>query len=90
MRKWIVINIQGGENMLAFLFNANTSNKDHSTHQGKCQLFKNFPGWDLEVNYPSGRQRNQLRIIKKSNEVNWRIYCTDLKSWWLKNTQMAE
>lgn len=28
---------------------------DYSTHRGKCQVFKNFPGLDLGVNFPPGR-----------------------------------
>ena len=28
-------------------------------HQGKCQIFRNFPGLDLGVNFLPGRQQNQ-------------------------------
>ena len=52
---------------------------DCSTHRGKCLIFKNFPGWDLGLNFPSGRQLNPSGMIWKSREVNRQIYCVDLK-----------
>ena len=44
---------------------------DYLTHRGKCHIFKTFPGWDLVVHFPPGRQRNSPGMIWKSSEVNW-------------------
>ena len=62
------------------------------THQGIWQIFKKFPGWDLGLNFLPGRQQNPMRMIQKPSEVNWRIYCTELKidiPDWHRNKEMT-
>ena len=39
------------------------SDDDNCIHQGKCQIFKNFPGLDVRVNFLVGRQPNPQRIV---------------------------
>lgn len=74
-----------------------------STHPAKYQIFKNFLGWDLAVNFPPvlvcvekikvKKMKNPPRIIWKSSEGNWLIYWADLKIYETgcpKYTEMAE
>ena len=32
----------------------------------------NFPGWELEVNFSTGRQENHPGWYEKNNEVDWK------------------
>ena len=50
-------------------------------NRGNCQIFKSFSGWDLRVNFPHGRYENVRGMIWKSSDMNWKIYCTGLKTY---------
>ena len=59
---------------------------------GKCQILKNFSRLDLGVSFPPRIQQNPPGMIWKSSQMNWQIYCADLKIYlpdWPKNTTMV-
>ena len=68
-----------GCNEVSFLHMSQYPGGNCSTHGGKFQIFKIFPGWGLGVNYSTWRQPKTPGIIWKFTDVNWRLYDANLK-----------
>ena len=60
--------------------------------QLKIAKFQKLSWWDVGVNFPPWSKEYRSGIIWISNEVNWQVYCDDLKLYllgWPKNTEVT-